>query len=152
MGLRLIAGAKIAKGLALAGVSLGVFDSVHRDLTAMVQDFIQAARISPENRYVVLLLSKLGVVDQATLVRIGILSALYASILLIEGLGLWFGAIWSEYMVVVSTGIFVPEECIALWDKFTWLRLVLLFVNGAMLGYMIHVVWTRMRARRAAGK
>jgi uncharacterized membrane protein (DUF2068 family) len=150
IGLRLIAGVKIAKGVALAGLSLGVFDMMHRDVAAVALHFVQLARISPENRYVEIVLEKLGLVDPKTLVRIGTLSALYASTLLIEGLGLWFGAWWAEYLVVVSSGLFVPEEFMAAVHKFTWFKLVILILNAAMLVYIVHLVWHRYVERRTA--
>jgi uncharacterized membrane protein (DUF2068 family) len=151
LGLRIIAGAKIAKGVALACLSLGVFDLIHKDLTALAQRFVQIARISPENKYVEIALEKLGLVEPSTLVRLGMLSALYASIQLIEGLGLWFGAAWAEYMVVISTGLFVPEECLGLLHHPSWLRLALLLVNAAILAYVACVVWNRYRHRKGAG-
>jgi len=151
LGLKIIAGAKIAKGVALACLTLGVFDMIHKDLTALALRFVQVARISPENKYVELALVKLGLVEPSTLVRLGMLSALYASIELIEGLGLWFGAAWAEYVVVISTGLFVPEECIGLAHHPSWLRLALLLVNAAILAYVARVVWNRYRGRRTAG-
>ena len=147
VGLRLIAGAKIIKGAALACLSLGVFDLIHKDLTQIAMRFVQVARISPENRYVELGLEKLGLVEPSTLVRLGMLSAMYASIQLVEGLGLWFGAAWAEYMVVLSTGAFVPEECIGLYHHPTWLRLALLLINTAILVYVAWIVWNRYRRR-----
>jgi uncharacterized membrane protein (DUF2068 family) len=148
IGIRMIAGAKIAKGVALACLSLGVFDLIHKDLTAIAQRFVQIARISPENKYVEIALEKLGLVEPSTLVRLGMLSALYASIQLIEGLGLWFGAAWAEYMVVISTGIFVPEECIGIFRHPTWLRFGILLVNAAILVYVVSIVWKRYVRRR----
>jgi uncharacterized membrane protein (DUF2068 family) len=148
IGIRMIAGAKIAKGVALACLSLGVFDLIHKDLTAIAQRFVQIARISPENKYVEIALEKLGLVEPSTLVRLGMLSALYASIQLIEGLGLWFGAAWAEYMVVISTGIFVPEECIGIFRHPTWLRFGILLVNAAILVYVVSIVWKRYVQRR----
>lgn len=150
VGLKLIAAAKLAKGIVLASLSLGVLDLIHRDLPSLALRFVEAARISPENRYVVLLLDKLGLVDSKTLVRLGILSALYASILLVEGFGLWIGAAWAEYMVLVSSGVFVPEECIILAHHFSWLRLSILVVNAAILVYVAKVVWDRYHLRRSA--
>jgi uncharacterized membrane protein (DUF2068 family) len=149
IGIRMIAGAKIAKGVALACLSLGVFDLIHKDLTAIAQRFVQVARISPENKYVEIALEKLGLVEPSTLVRLGMLSALYASIQLIEGLGLWFGAAWAEYMVVISTGIFVPEECIGILRHPTWLRLGILLLNAVILVYVVWIVWKRFHQRRA---
>jgi uncharacterized membrane protein (DUF2068 family) len=149
LGIKLIAGAKIAKGIALACLSLGVFDLIHKDLTALAERFVQIVRISPENKYVELALEKLGLVEPSTLIRLGMLSALYASIQLIEGLGLWFGAAWAEYMVVISTGIFVPEECIGMLHHPTWLRLAILVVNALILVYVVWIVWNRYVKRRA---
>jgi uncharacterized membrane protein (DUF2068 family) len=152
LGIRIIAGAKIVKGVVLALLSLGVFDVIHKDVAEIALHFVELARISPENRYVALALEKLGLVEPATLVRLGMLSALYASILLIEGLGLWFGVVWAEYVVVISTGLFVPEECKATLQHFTWFRLSVLLLNAVMLVYVAHVVWSRYRARAALKK
>lgn len=150
LGLKLIAGAKIAKGTALACLSLGVFDLIHRDLTELAQRFVQVVRISPENKYVELALEKIGLVDESTLKRLGMLSALYASVQLVEGLGLWFGAAWAEYMVVISTGLFVPEECLGLIKNPTWLRFAILLLNAVILVYVAWVVWHRYQHRKSA--
>jgi uncharacterized membrane protein (DUF2068 family) len=152
LGLRLIAGAKIAKGLALAGLALGVFDLVHRDLAAVALHFVQVFRISPENHYVELMLEKLGVVDPATLRKLGILTALDASIQLVEGLGLWLGAWWAEYLVVISTGLFVPTEALGTLRRFTWLRMTILVLNLAMFTYVARLVLLRHLGRRATKK
>jgi uncharacterized membrane protein (DUF2068 family) len=149
LGLRLIAGAKIVKGAALAGLSLGLFNLVHKDLDEVARHFVQLARISPENHYVDLLLVKLGVIEPATIRRAGELTALDASIQLVEGLGLWLGAWWAEYLVVISTGLFVPEECLATARHFTWFKLAFLIINAAILVYVARLVWKRHGERRA---
>jgi uncharacterized membrane protein (DUF2068 family) len=96
-----------------------------------------------------LMLEKLGVVDPATLRRLGELTALDASIQLVEGLGLWFGAWWAEYLVVISTGLFVPEECLSMIRRFTWFRCAILVVNLAMFAYVAQLVFRRHMERRA---
>lgn len=154
--LRVLAASKIAKGVLLCGLSLGIFNLIDRDLDSVARHIVQLARISPENRYVELGLEKVGVIEPATLRRLGELSALDASISLLEGLGLWFGAIWAEYVVVISSGIFIPQECIALHDRFTWFRLSILAINAVILAYVAYTVWQRhfqrLAARRKAQK
>jgi len=147
-GLRCIALAKIAKGVAVSGVSLGLFDLVHRDLNEVALKFITFARISPENHYARILLEKAGVVDAGELRKAGIAASIYASILLLEGLGLWFGAWWAEYVVVVTTGLFVPEELRATILRFTWGKAAVLAVNSAILAYVVRIVVLRFRERR----
>jgi uncharacterized membrane protein (DUF2068 family) len=96
------------------------------------------------------MLEKLGLVDPTQLRRFGELSALYAIILMTEGLGLWFGTAWAEYVVVVSSGVFVPEECLATLRHFTWLKLGVLVLNAVILIYVVCLVWNRFQSRRAA--
>src|SRR5580698_4903090 len=143
LGLRLIAAVKIAKGVTLFGISLGLFDLVHKDLSATALHLVQIARISPENRYVELLLVKVGLIEPKAVRLFGELSILEGSIQLVEGFGLWFGAIWAEYVVVISSGMFVPEECIALGRQFTWPRVTILAVNAAIFIYVARAVWKR---------
>jgi uncharacterized membrane protein (DUF2068 family) len=148
LGLRLIAAVKIAKGFALYGLSLGLFDLVHKDLTATALHFVQIARISPENHYVELLLVKVGLIKPRAVRIFGELSILEGSIQLVEGFGLWFGAIWAEYVVVISSGIFVPVELVAFWRHFTWTRVAIIAVNAAICAYVAHAVWKRHLSKR----
>jgi uncharacterized membrane protein (DUF2068 family) len=150
IGLRLIAAMKILKGAALAGLSLGFFDLIHRDLTEVAKHFVQVFRISPENHYVELALTKLGVVDPKTLRQLGVLTAFDGSVQLLEGLGLWFGAWWAEYLVVISTGIFIPKEGMATYAHPTWVRITILVLNVAMFIYVAQLVFKRHMARRTA--
>jgi len=149
LGLRMIALLKIAKGFALAGVSLGLFDLVHRNLNDLAVKFITFAKVSPENHYAHILLEKAGLVEPRTLVKAGIATSIYSSILLLEGLGLWFGAWWAEYVVVITTGLFVPEELWICVFEFSWAKVVILVVNSAILFYVTRIVWLRYRARIA---
>lgn len=150
IGLRLIAALKILKGAALAGLALGFFDLIHRDLTEVAKHFVQVFRISPENHYVELALTKLGVVDPKTLRQLGVLTAFDGSVQLCEGLGLWFGAWWAEYLVVISTGIFIPKEAMATYAHPTWVRATILVLNVAMFVYVAQLVFKRHMARLAA--
>jgi uncharacterized membrane protein (DUF2068 family) len=150
-GLRLIAAAKIAKGIGFLGISLGLFDLVHRDLSATALHFLRIARISPENHYVELLLVKVGLIKPGAVRLFGELSILEGSIQLVEGFGLWFGAIWAEYVVVISSGMFVPEECVTLWRHFTWTRVSILAVNAAVFIYVANAVWKRHLSKRSSG-
>jgi hypothetical protein len=76
LGIRLIAGAKIIKGVVFAFLTLGVFDMVHKDVAALALQFVHLLRISPENHYVELLLEKVGLIDPPAIRRIGELSGL----------------------------------------------------------------------------
>jgi uncharacterized membrane protein (DUF2068 family) len=141
--LRLIAAVKMVKGVALAGVALGLFSIVHRDLDTLAKEFIDFMRISPENHYAKLLLEKAGVVEPHSIVKAGIATAFYAAILLSEGIGLWVGAPWAEYVVILTTGAFVPEEILTMVHKPDLTKAIVILVNAAILFYVISVVWKK---------
>jgi uncharacterized membrane protein (DUF2068 family) len=152
IGLRLIAAMKIVKGLAMAGLALGVFGLVHKNLEDLARHFVTVFRISPENHFVEMTLEKLGVVEPAQLRKLGILTAFDASIQLVEGLGLWFGAWWAEYLIVISTCLFIPTEAMGTLNRFSWLRFTILVLNLAMFAYVGQLVLRRHMARMAARK
>lgn len=141
--LRIIAAVKLAKGVALAGVAFGLFSIVHRDLDQLAQQFIDFMRISPENHYARLLLEKAGVIEPHAILQAGIATAFYAAILLSEGIGLWIGASWAEYVVVVTTGFFVPEEILSMVHNPSPAKALMIAANAAILGYVVSLVWRK---------
>ena len=145
--LTFIAALKILKGIALAGISLGLFRMAHSDLDVVAQNFIRFLKVSPENHFARLLMEKAGLIQPGTVTRAGVLTSVYSSILLLEGWGLWFGATWAEYLVVLSTGLFIPEEIISCFHAFNWAKLALLAANSLILGYFIHLVWKKHVAK-----
>ena len=56
---------------------------------------------------------------------------------LTEGAGLLFRKRWAEYFTVVMTGVFIPLEVYELVKRYTTLRLGVLALNAAVLGYLI---------------
>jgi uncharacterized membrane protein (DUF2068 family) len=69
-----------------------------------------------------------------TLLAIG--TTAYAAIEVVEGVGLWQGRRWGEYFAFVATSLGLPLEIYDLTRKVTWLALVLLAVNLALVLYL----------------
>ncbi len=143
--LRIIAAIKLAKGVMLAGVALGLFSIVHRDLDQLAQQLVDLMRISPENHYAKLLLEKAGLIQPHSIMTAGIATAFYSAILLSEGVGLWIGASWAEYVVIFTTGFFVPEEILSMVRGPSLTKAIVIAANAAILGYVIAVVWRKRR-------
>ena len=141
--LRVIAAVKMAQGVMLAGVALGLFSIAHRDLDQLAQQFIEFMRISPENHFAKLLLEKAGVIEPHSIMQAGIATAFYAAILLSEGVGLWIGASWAEYVVVVTTGFFVPEEIRSMLHSPSMAKAIMIAANAVILAYVVSMVWKK---------
>jgi uncharacterized membrane protein (DUF2068 family) len=145
-GLRLIAAVKLFKGVMLLGIGLGLFALVNRDLDEIAQKLTDRLNIDPENHYARVFLENVANIQPHTLWHFGIWSLVYSAILLTEGIGLWLNLRWAKYLVIVSTGAFVPEEIYMCVHRFNWFKLGVLVLNVAILAYIILLVVRREKA------
>ncbi len=149
--LKLIAAVKMLKGVALAGVALGLFSIVHRDLDTLAEAVHRVHADLAREPLCQAAARKAGVVEPHSIVKAGIVTAFYAAILLGEGIGLWIGAPWAEYVVIVTTGMFVPEEILTMVREPNLTKGIMIVVNAVILVYVISVVWKkRFHARKEA--
>ena len=130
----------------LLGIGLGLFELVNRDVDEMAQKLTDRLNIDPENHYVRLFLENAANLQPNTLRHFGLLSLVYSAILLTEGVGLWLNRRWAKYLVIVSTGAFVPEEIYLCAHKFGWIKLCVLGLNIAILTYIIQLVLRQEKA------
>jgi uncharacterized membrane protein (DUF2068 family) len=72
------------------------------------------------------------------------------SMSLVEGWALWHGHWWGPWLVVVATGSFLPLEVVAIVRKAHPIRVILFFVNLAIVVYLVRKA-LRERAERASG-
>jgi uncharacterized membrane protein (DUF2068 family) len=61
----------------------------------------------------------------------------YALIETVEGVGLWFGKRWAEYLAVVATAAFLPIEVYELTEKLSWFKVGTLVLNVAAVLYIL---------------
>jgi len=73
----------------------------------------------------------------------------YATIELLEAVGLWLGQRWGEYFALVATSLFLPYEIYELTVKITWLRLAAFAVNLLLVAYLL---WTKRLFGARGGK
>jgi uncharacterized membrane protein (DUF2068 family) len=73
----------------------------------------------------------------------------YASVFLAEGVGLWQGKKWAEYLTIIATGSLLPFEMAAVYSKLTPVRVATLVVNALVIGYLVWELRARRRQERA---
>ena len=149
-GLELIAVVKMVKGVLITGLAVGFFRAINEDLGEMVRVWTARLRIDPENHLIRLLLEKVTNINPRSFHTFGVISLIYAAELYLEGLGLWFNQAWAKYLLVVATGVWIPEEGYASFRHFSWSRVSLLLINLAVL---LYVIWVLCRKKApAAGR
>jgi uncharacterized membrane protein (DUF2068 family) len=61
----------------------------------------------------------------------------YGALQIVEGVGLWGGWLWAEYLAAVATAMFIPIEVYELTEHATVVKGVAILVNVAAVGYLV---------------
>jgi len=145
-GLALIAVFKLVKVALLVAVGCGALELVHDPVTTGARYSAALLTAGVDRRLTQLLLARVSGLSPERLEALGIGAFLYAALFAVEGIGLWRGRRWAEYLTSVATASFVPIELYELVRRFTATRLSALVLNLAVLVYLAH----HLRARRTA--
>lgn len=140
--LRIIAVFKFFKAASLVALSLGAFRLLHQDIAERVAHWFMAMRLDPGNRYVEIMLAKVSNLTPAQITKIGLVGLLYAALFLVEGTGLWLKKRWGEWVTVVMTATLIPVEIYEIVRHPSATKIVLLFVNVGVVGYLIYQIRT----------
>lgn len=73
----------------------------------------------------------------STLLVVAVALLAYALIETVEGVGLWFGKRWAEYLTVVATSAFLPLEIYELTEKVSWIKIATLVLNIIAVLYIL---------------
>ena len=136
--LRLIALFKFLKALLLVVVGLGAVKLLDPAAAARAQEGLRMLASSSDRRVVQHLLVLVSRLTPERLEALGVGAFLYAGLFTTEGVGLWLGKRWAEYLTVIATGSFVPLEIYELAGRPGPSRLAALVLNVAVVVYLIH--------------
>ena len=138
--LLVIAVLKFVKGAVLLTLAFGALSLLHKDVASEVGHWLDQLRIDPDNEFIGTLLSKLQLVHTKELKEMSALGAGYAALFLIEGTGLLFRKRWAEWLTIVATSSLMPLEVYELIKQFTFVRLLVVLVNAAVVLFLIYRV------------
>jgi len=136
--LRLIAVFKFLKALLLVAVGMGALKLLDPTVAARAQEWLRALATSSDRRVVQDLLQLVSRLSPERLEALGVGAFLYAGLFTTEGVGLWLGKRWAEYLTVIATGSFVPFEIYELARRPGPARLAALVLNLAVVVYLIY--------------
>lgn len=145
--LTLIAVFKLVKVLLLLAVGFGALKLLDPHFSGRAQQWLAFLTSSVDRRLTQRLLARVSSVSAKQLEAVGVGAFAYAALYAVEGTGLWLGRRWAEYLTLIATASFVPFEIYELVRRFTVLRLSALVLNLAIVGYLIHRVRQRRRAK-----
>jgi uncharacterized membrane protein (DUF2068 family) len=137
LGLRIIATFKLVTALLLAAAALGIFRLIGKDIGDVMEHLVLRMHLDPENHVVSRVLEWMDALDIKHLKVIEIAALFYATLYTLEGVGLWLGKHWAEYLVVIATGSLLPLEIYEIAMKMTALRFSVLGINVVIVIYLI---------------
>jgi len=106
-------------------------------VAAMADHWVNAFRVDPHNRYILMLLSKLTTVDDHRLKELSVGTFIYSAVFFTEGLGLAFRKRWAEYFTIITTGSFLPLEVYEIFHAVSVAKCVALAINIAVVIYLV---------------
>ena len=136
---------KFLKGLALSIVGIKLLTLLNKNIDQWFADLVARHSINPENTIVRKIAEKLSGVENKQLLMFSVGSFSYSTLQLTEGVGLWLQKRWAEFLTAAATSLLIPVEIYEIYEKFTWVRVVVLVVNLFVVWYLT----TRLRDEKA---
>ena len=135
--IHLIALEKITKGTILIVVALRMLTLLGQDVHELAVNFVTRHGIDVGNRYAQAVLERLLGAGDKQLITWSTVAFVYATFLLIEGLGLWYQKKWAEYLTAAGTALLIPLELFEIYERFTAIRVAILVVNVFIVWYLV---------------
>jgi uncharacterized membrane protein (DUF2068 family) len=145
--LLLIAVYKFCHALLFFAIGFGVHRLLHKDIADQIELLARHLRFNPESRLVNFILEKASLINDPVLRRIGFVVDCYATVTLIEGIGLYLEKAWGEFLTLAITASFLPWEIFEIVRRVTWIRVGLLTINILVFVYLLRLVIDRARHR-----
>lgn len=148
LGVLVIAVFKLVGSIVLIVVAIGAFQLMHTAGAAWLAQWIILLRGDADERFLQHLLVQLSLVPPRTLQAVSAGTAVYAALLLTEGVGLWLRQRWAEYFTVAVTASLIPLELYEIAGRPTVANVAVLGSNIAIVAYLVARVLRAQRMER----
>lgn len=132
--LRSIAVLKWLKAAGLVALGVGL---LHPNSRTLVSGIAHALRSPVLDRVASSVFDWLGSLTPAARGLIDLGTFVYAALFAVEGVGLWMGKRWAEWLTVITTSLLIPVEIYEIAHKPSWERATLFVINVAIVVYLV---------------
>ena len=140
---------KLGKGLLFLALAAGIFTLTDNNLPEDFRNLLHELHFDPERRFWADLSAKLGSVTPKNIIWVASGTFLYASVSLLEALGLFLRKPWGGWIAIGEGAFFIPIEVFELSHHFVWGLALILVINVVIVAYL----WrNRARLFSSAGK
>jgi uncharacterized membrane protein (DUF2068 family) len=135
--LRVIAIYKLVKVILLLATAYEVVHLHDASILAQVYTWMATLPSGLERDIVHLTLVKFSGLSSAQIMVLRAGTLVYASIFSVEGIGLWMGRRWAEWLTIIVTGSLIPLEFWEQWLRPSFGKTTLIIINVAIVWYLV---------------
>jgi uncharacterized membrane protein (DUF2068 family) len=135
--IEMIAIFKFMKAAGLIAIAFGAIKLLDPATGDMLARWIDALSASSGHPLIQNYLVKVSEYSTKRIQVVGVGALLYATLFMIEGIGLWHEAPWAEYLTVIATSLLIPVELYEIAQKVSIPRVGALIVNLAAVAYLV---------------
>ncbi|MCX7057406.1 MAG: DUF2127 domain-containing protein [Proteobacteria bacterium] len=146
--LRLIAGFKMLKATFVIAIGLGLLSFYEPDFLASLYRLADELPYRVEQHMLREVISFLSGLSPSRIQLLATATFLYATLFVVEGIGLWRGRYWAEWLTVIATSSLIPFEIFELSVHPSWNKVLVILANVAILGYLVWRVRREYLLRR----
>jgi uncharacterized membrane protein (DUF2068 family) len=152
-GVRAVAVFEALKGTLVFVVGFGLLALIHRDAQGIAERLVQHLHLNPARHYPRIFIEAAGHFNDTSLRSLAALACVYGVVRYVEAYGLWRKKVWAEWFAIISGSIYLPIEAYEIFERVTWMRVIVLLVNAFIVGYLVYVrLLNRQRAVTHEGK
>ena len=136
--LRFIAAYKFCKAALLVAIGLGSLRLLNPEVAAWADRWAAALALRHDRRLLGQLIAMVAGLSPHRLEALALGAFTIALLFITEGVGLWMGKRWAEYLTVIATTLFVPVEIFQLVRLVTATRLAALVINLVVVAFLVY--------------
>ena len=129
-------------------VALGALRLLQPSAVAWAGRWLAALAVRHNRRVLQRLLGLAIGIPPRGLQALALVAFVLAGLFAVEGVGLWMGKRWGQYLTVIATSLFVPLEVVRLIRAVTLTGVSALLLNLAIVAVLVHYI---VRHRGSAG-
>ena len=145
--LKTIACLKVLRGSIAITIGVSLFLVYRRSEAFSWLDHPILGGIASNDPFLQMVFAWLGSFNQAQILSIAVLACLMGALRWVEAGGIWFNQSWAQWLAVFSGFIYIPFEVNELIHRFSWLMVVILFINTLIVADLLYVLYAKRLAK-----
>lgn len=127
---------KFVLGVITVLLSFGVLSLINKDMEEFADKLVTFFNLDMGNYYIEALITRIGMIENGTIIGVSIGMISYATLNLIESYGLHKRRRWAEWLTVIATALLIPFEIYEIIQAQTLIRIGVLIFNVAIVYYL----------------